>query len=201
MDRECSTSMPASSSCVEQAPQRGDAAVAGHLQRSSCSSSGAAPSSRPAAARSASRLGELEPDVAAGDAPLELVGGALGDDPAVVEHRDPVGELVGLVEVLGGEEDRHAVGDELADDCPTSCGGCAGRARWSARRGRSPAACRPASSPGRGGGASRRSRSTPACRRRRRGRTARAARRSARRGRRRGRGGAGRPSAAGSPRR
>ena len=45
--------------------------------------------------------------------------------------------------------------------------------RW-ARRGRSPAASRPASSPGRGGGASRPSRSTPACGPRRSGRTARA---------------------------
>jgi len=32
--------------------------------------------------------------VAAGDAALELVRGALGDQPAVVEQRDPVGELV-----------------------------------------------------------------------------------------------------------
>ena len=54
----------------------------------------------------------------AGDAALELRRGALGDDAAVVEHRDPVGELVGLVEVLGGEEDRDAVGDQLADDLP-----------------------------------------------------------------------------------
>ena len=33
-------------------------------------------------------------------------GGALGDEPAVVEHGDPVGELVGLVQVLRGQEDR-----------------------------------------------------------------------------------------------
>ena len=32
--------------------------------------------------------------------------------------RDPVGELVGLLEVLGGEEDGHAAGHELADDRP-----------------------------------------------------------------------------------
>ena len=36
------------------------------------------------------------------------VGRALGDDLAVVDDADPVGELVGLLEVLRGEEDRHA---------------------------------------------------------------------------------------------
>ena len=56
--------------------------------------------------------------MAAGNAALELGGGAFGDDPALVEHGDPVGEPVGLVEVLGGEEDRDAVGDQLADDLP-----------------------------------------------------------------------------------
>ena len=37
---------------------------------------------------------------------------------AVVEQRDPVGEPVGLLEVLRRQEDRDAVGDELADDLP-----------------------------------------------------------------------------------
>ena len=39
---------------------------------------------------------------------LQLVGRALGDDAAVVDDADPVRELVGLLEVLRGEEDRHA---------------------------------------------------------------------------------------------
>ena len=54
------------------------------------------------------RHGEVQPDVAAGDAALELRGAALGDDAAVVEHRDPAGELIGLLQVLRGEEDRDA---------------------------------------------------------------------------------------------
>src|SRR5262249_43793736 len=54
------------------------------------------------------RVGEPEPDVPAGDHALELVGRALGDQRAVVKQRDPVGELVGLLQVLGGEEDRDA---------------------------------------------------------------------------------------------
>ncbi len=56
--------------------------------------------------------------MAPGDAPLELVGGALGRDGAAVEHRDPVGEPVGLLQVLGGEEDGDPVGDQAADDVP-----------------------------------------------------------------------------------
>jgi hypothetical protein len=36
----------------------------------------------------------------------------------VVEDRDPVGELVRLLQVLGGEEDRDADGHEVADDLP-----------------------------------------------------------------------------------
>ena len=43
---------------------------------------------------------------------------ALGDHPAVVDDRDPVGELVGLVEVLRGQQHRRALGDERADDVP-----------------------------------------------------------------------------------
>ena len=39
-------------------------------------------------------------------------------DLAVVEYGDAVGELVGLVQVLGGEEDGDAVGDQLADGLP-----------------------------------------------------------------------------------
>ena len=46
---------------------------------------------------------------------LELVGGALGDDPAVVDHGDVVGEPVGFLEVLGGEQHGGAAGDQVLD--------------------------------------------------------------------------------------
>ena len=39
---------------------------------------------------------------------FKLLGRVLGDDPAVVDDPDPVREHVGLFEVLGREEDRHA---------------------------------------------------------------------------------------------
>ena len=52
------------------------------------------------------------------DGGLELVGGALGDDAAAVDDRDAVGELVGLVEVLRGEQHGRARRDEPADGVP-----------------------------------------------------------------------------------
>jgi DNA-binding SARP family transcriptional activator len=63
-------------------------------------------------------VGEPEPDVAAGDLALEGVGSALCNQVALVEHRDPVGELIGFFEILGSEENGHAVGHQLADDVP-----------------------------------------------------------------------------------
>jgi len=62
--------------------------------------------------------GEVQPDVPAGDAALELGGAALGDDAAVVEDRDPAGELIGLLQVLRGEEDRDAGRHQVANDLP-----------------------------------------------------------------------------------
>src|SRR3989440_10824067 len=38
---------------------------------------------------------------------LQLGGSAVHDDPALVENRDPVGELFGLVQVLRGEQHRR----------------------------------------------------------------------------------------------
>ena len=62
--------------------------------------------SRASASRSASATRDLEP--LATDLRLELVGRALGDDLAVVDHHDLVGEPVGLLEVLGGQQQRRA---------------------------------------------------------------------------------------------
>ena len=59
------------------------------------------------------------------DGGLQLAAGARGDHPAVVDDRDPVGQLVGLVEVLGGEQHRRPVGHDAADDLPQ----CAAAAR------------------------------------------------------------------------
>jgi hypothetical protein len=56
--------------------------------------------------------------MSAGDLTLELVGSALRDQVPVVEHRDPVGELIGFLEVLRGEEDGDTIGHQPADDSP-----------------------------------------------------------------------------------
>lgn len=102
---------------LEHAAQRGDIAVVGHgqdqivlLARGGCE-------------RAFSRTqgiggGELQPDMAARDEALELARRALGDDPATVKDRDPVGELVGLLQILGSEEDRDALGRQSADRIP-----------------------------------------------------------------------------------
>ena len=59
-----------------------------------------------ASASAASLEAHLEP--LAADPVLELVRGALGDHPAVVDHRDRVGQPVGLVEVLRGQQHGRA---------------------------------------------------------------------------------------------
>ena len=85
--------------------------------RASASSSRAPPRSeaaRSSCASSANSRRTLPP----GHEPLQLARRALGDDPAVVEQRDPRCEAVGLLEVLRRQEDRDAVGHELADDLP-----------------------------------------------------------------------------------
>jgi hypothetical protein len=52
------------------------------------------------------------------DLGLELVRRPFGDHPSPVEHGDPVGQPVGLLHVLRGEQDRGAAGGQLLDDVP-----------------------------------------------------------------------------------
>jgi len=66
-------------------------------------------------------LGRVEqPDAqrAAADGCLQASRRSLGDDLAAVDDRDAVGELIGLVEVLGAEQHRRAQPGEGADDVP-----------------------------------------------------------------------------------
>src|SRR5439155_6754939 len=51
-------------------------------------------------------------------ATLELARSALGDDPALVDDHDVGGELVGLLEVLGRQQDVRAAGDHGPDGVP-----------------------------------------------------------------------------------
>ncbi len=68
--------------------------------------------------------------MSAGDAALQFVRGSLGDHPAVVQERDPVGQRVGFLQVLRGQEDGDAAGHQVADASPhvpaaarVQCGG------------------------------------------------------------------------------
>ena len=54
----------------------------------------------------------------AGDLALQVVGGAFGDDYPVVDDREPVGQRVGLLEVVRGQEDRRAARAQEADLVP-----------------------------------------------------------------------------------
>ena len=69
-----------------RAQRRGRRRRSGTLQRERLVVAGAVAEQRAAAASSSRRVGEPQPDVAAGDQPLELVRRALGDHAAVVEH-------------------------------------------------------------------------------------------------------------------
>ena len=120
-------------------------------------------------------------DRRAADLGLQRRRRALGDDLAVVDDPDPVGERVGLLQVLGGEEDGDAVlGGEPRDLVPergaaldVEAGGRLVEEEDARAGGRAPA-------PGRAGASSRPSSRRPCGRPPRRGRPARAARRRAR---------------------
>ena len=49
---------------------------------------------------------------------LEFGEGAVHDDPTLVQDRDPVGELLSLVQILRGEQHRGAVLGEFLDGLP-----------------------------------------------------------------------------------
>ena len=59
-----------------------------------------------------------ERDRAPGDARPDLVAGSLGHDPARGEHDDPFGDVVGLFEVVGGEQHRAPGVGELPHRTP-----------------------------------------------------------------------------------
>jgi hypothetical protein len=77
----------------------------------------------------ASRERDLE--AGATNRALELDRGTFGDSPPMVDDDDVAGELVGLIEVLGREQDRHALVAETPDYLPDL--GPAGRVQASGR--------------------------------------------------------------------
>ena len=88
--------------------------------------------------------------------PPSSSGRPIGDDLAGVHDRDPVGEVLRLVHVVGGQEHRLAELAQRADRRPRLAPRAPGRSRSSARRGRSDPDRRPARAPGRAAAADRR---------------------------------------------
>ncbi len=83
------------------------------------------------------RLADDDLELVAADAALELASVALGDHAAVVDDDDVVGEPLGLLEVLRGEEQRGATPHQAVEHRPELVA-ARGRARWWARRGTAP---------------------------------------------------------------
>ena len=176
--RTSSNSSPAASRARTAAVSAAAAAVA----PASTVTCAAAPGRRCRRARRAAAPGRRAADAVTitrspPSRPLSSVGRALGDHPAGAHHGDPVGELVGLVEVLRGQQHRRTGrrppgGRSARPRCAR-----AGPGRWWARRGRAAAVGGSGRPRCRVGGASRRSRSTTLRSAASAGRTRRAARR------------------------
>ena len=131
-------------------------------------------------------------DAVARAAGAELGGRALGHDPAVLDDRHAVGQRLGLLEVVGGEQHRLAeLACSRAHHVPGGRAARPGRSRWWARRGRSARGRRPAPAPGRAAAAGRRTARPCGRRPSPRGPPARSSRRR--------RAGAGRPSRSAPP--
>jgi hypothetical protein len=82
---------------------------------------------------------DVEGHNGAAGALLEFGGGALRKQPPMVDDGDAVREVVGLIQVLVGEQDGGAGGGQLArGPAARDRGGWPGRRRWSVRRGTAP---------------------------------------------------------------
>ena len=142
------------------------------------SARGGASSARPSRRRPRARRagsGSRSPPRRAG----QLRRPAERDDLALAQDGDAVGELLGLVEVVRGQEDGLAELRAASGSCPTRRGGPPGRSRSSARRGRGARGRRRARARGRAAASARptaSSRARPASPRARRGRSPRPSR-------------------------
>ncbi len=105
--------MPAASrSRTTSARRRAPSTAAPESRRASCSTRTRAVDvlgERPCAEGDVGAARERQLDALAADLTLELVGRALRDRAAVVDHGDHVGEEVGLLEVLSRQQQRRAL--------------------------------------------------------------------------------------------
>ena len=61
--------------------------------------------------RTVARVNERDLNPLVANRRFQLIGGALRHHPSIVDHRGAVGELVGLFEVLGGQQDSRSLRD------------------------------------------------------------------------------------------
>ena len=118
------------------------------------------------------RLGDDQPDRRGVPPRVSSSGVPAGDQPAVVDDVDLVGEPLGLVHVVRGQHDGHAGRRAAPRAAPTSYDGRPGPSRRSARRRTRSRGGRRSPSPGRAAAAGRRRAVGTACGRTRRARAA-----------------------------
>ena len=100
-----SSASPSSRTTAASAPIRSRTGALTRRASASISGSALRPARPSSSAATATRLvADDDVDPVAAELVLELRRRALGDHAAVVDDRDPVGELVGLLEVLGGQQ-------------------------------------------------------------------------------------------------
>ena len=63
---------------------------------------------------------DLRHDQVLPDGALEHLGGAFGHDPAAGDDADAVGQGVGLLQILGGEEDGSCITGDMISSCTFS---------------------------------------------------------------------------------
>ena len=119
---------PASSSPAEHPEDLVGRAVRGDVDRSQ-TLVGARRVQTPERTLVAGVVGELEPHDLRTESGFQLLGRTAGDDATVIEHRDGVGELICLIEVLRGEQDGDALRDEAGVPRPRAARGCVGQVR------------------------------------------------------------------------
>ena len=94
-----------------------------------------APRARRPAPPTSTPPGRAEADLVGLTGAHELCGRALGEQATVVDDDDLVGQLLGLVEIVGRQQHRDALRRGARRWCAGSAGGRSGRCRPSARRG------------------------------------------------------------------
>ena len=110
LQRPAGQSMHGCRRVIDRSPRRGDPRC-GHRRRTAARRSTAASAGR-------HRVGKQETDDGAARAIDEFLGCPFGDQTTGGEHADPIGQLLGFVEVVRGQQHGRAVVTERLDEVP-----------------------------------------------------------------------------------